>query len=114
VSKHPAWKKAEERVGKLFGGQRTGPTGRDDSDVTHALLAIEVKYRKDLPAWALECLEQARSGRTAGGKIPTVILLGRLMRLTDGLVVMRVADFQDLFGKIQTNEADTASVEAGA
>ncbi len=95
------WKAAERRVAKAFGSTRTGPTGKDDSDVTHPLLAIECKYRSSLPAWATDCLAQARAGRNAAGKIPTVILLGKFMRITDGLVVMRVADFQELFGKIE-------------
>jgi hypothetical protein len=99
------WKHAERRVAKAFGTTRTGPTGRDDSDLTHPIAAIEVKYRKALPAWALACLEQARTGRTAAGKVPMVVMLGRGMRITDGLVVMRVADFQELFGEIQTKEA---------
>ena len=96
-----AWKAAERRVARVFGGQRTGPTGRDDNDITHPLLAIEVKYRKTLPAWALACLQQARTGRSATGKTPVSILLGRGMRVGDGLLVLRVADFEERFGQVE-------------
>ncbi len=95
------WKAAELRVAKRFGTTRTGPTGRDDNDLHHKYLAIEIKYRKSLPAWALACLEQARAGRSAGGKTPITIMLGRGMRVTDGLVVMTVMDFEDLWGRLE-------------
>lgn len=95
------WKHAERRVAAAFGSKRRGPTGRDDSDIHHALLSIEVKYRKHLPVFLLACLEQARSARSATGKIPVSILLGRGMRIKDGLLVIRVADFTQLFGEIQ-------------
>lgn len=98
------WKAAERRVAKVFGGQRTGPTGRDDNDITHPLLAIEVKYRRSLPAWALQCLQQARSGRTAAGKTPVTILLGRGLRVQDGLLVLTVRDFEELFGALRKPE----------
>lgn len=102
-----AWKHAERRVAKAFGTRRTGPTGRDDNDLEHALLAIEIKYRASLPAWALACLAQARAGRTAGGKTPIVILVGRGMRIGDGLVVLTMRDFQDLFGRIERRDEVT-------
>lgn len=97
------WKAAERRIARLFGGQRTGPTGRDDNDITHPLLAVEVKYRRSLPKWALECLQQARSGRSAAGKTPVTVMLGRGMRVGDGLLVVRVADFEELFGELQSS-----------
>jgi len=99
------WKVAERRVAAVFGAKRTGPTGKDDSDVIHPLLAIEVKYRAGLPAWALECLQQARTGRTAGGKTPITILLAKQMNVRDGLVVMTVREFEELWGPF--NKAKT-------
>ncbi len=104
ASMSKTWKSAELRVAKRFGTTRTGPTGRDDNDIAHPLLAVEVKYRKSLPAWALTCLAQARAGRTASGKTPITILLGRGMRVTDGLVVMTVRDFEDLWGRLEKGE----------
>lgn len=102
------WKAAERRVAARFGAKRTGPTGRDDNDFIHPLIAPEIKYRKTLPAWALQCLEQARAGRSAGGKTPVTILLGRGMRVTDALVVMTMRDFEDLWGPLQTGRWQTA------
>lgn len=95
------WKRRERQVAAILGGKRTGPTGRDDVDVQHPLVAVEVKARKALPVWAMQCLEQARSARSAGGKPPIAVLIGRGMRIDDGLVVITVRDFRDLFGPIQ-------------
>ena len=93
------WKSAELRLAKALGTERTGPTGRDDNDVKHPYLAVECKYRQKLPKWALDCLEQARTGKTAAGKLPIVVLLEKRMSLEDGIVVLRFADFMDLWRK---------------
>lgn len=94
------WKRRERQVAATFGGFRVGPTGLDDVDVAHPYLAIEVKSRKVLPVWALSCLAQAREARSAAGKIPVAVLIGRGMRVTDGLAVLRVADLQQIVGRI--------------
>lgn len=101
---NPAWKKRERSISRIFGGKRNGATGHRDNDIDHPLFAIEVKYRKELPRWALDCLNQAKGARNASDKIPMAILIGRYMRVTDGLVVMRCQDFQDLCGRIDSGE----------
>ena len=106
-----AWKSAEMRVARLFGSERTGPTGRDDNDFIHALIAPEVKYRKSLPFWALTCLEQARTAKSAAGKVPCVFMLQRGMRLRDGLVVMTIRNFEQLYGRIDSPASDEAEKE---
>lgn len=69
------------------------------TDVSHTLLAVEVKSRKELPAWAVECLEQARTAVDCGSRIPTVVMVGHGQRIGDALVVMRLRDFEQLYGK---------------
>jgi hypothetical protein len=102
-----AWKRAELRVAKLFGTTRTGPTGRDDNDIKHALLAVEVKRRKALPKWALDCLEQARTGRNAAGKTPVVIMFGERMRTRDALLFMTVGSFEELWGPLHEKQDES-------
>lgn len=99
------WKRAETRAAKAFGSaRRRGPTGRDDNDFEHPLVSPEVKYRTNLPKLLLGPLEQARAARSAVGKIPVTIFLGRRMRIGDGLLVIRVADFIELYGKFFPEE----------
>lgn len=98
MGSNPAWKKRERAAARALGGTRTGVTGHRDNDISHPLFAAEVKYRKKLPQWALDCLDQAKGARNATDKIPIAILIGRYMRITDGLVVMRFADFQNICG----------------
>lgn len=102
------WKHAERRVARILGGTRIGPAGFNTADVTHPLCSVSVKYRKNLPAWALACLEEARGFKRVDGKVPLLILLGKGMRITDGLVVLRVSDFQQLYGTL-----DDAAGRAG-
>jgi hypothetical protein len=77
-----------------------GPSGEDTCDVTHPLLAIEVKWRTSLPKWATDCLEQVRTARNTGYRVPAVVLLQKRMRAQDGLVVLRLSDFEQLFGAV--------------
>jgi hypothetical protein len=101
-----AWKAAERRVAVAFGGERVGPAGFNTADVTHPLVSISVKYRKSLPRWAEVCLAEARAFKGANGKLPLLVLLGRGMRISDGLVVMRTKDWQEIYGTIDTASED--------
>lgn len=108
-----AWKAAERRVAKVFKGERVGPAGFNTADVTHPLVSISVKYRKTLPRWAETCLAEARGFKGANGKLPLLVLLGRGMRIRDGLCVIRASDWEQLYGTIEqraeerTNTGDT-------
>jgi hypothetical protein len=98
--KTSAWKHAERRVARALGGSRVGPSGFNTADVTHPLCSVSVKYRKNLPAWALDCLDEARGFKGAGGKVALLVMLEKGMRIQDGLVVMRVAEFEQLYGAL--------------
>lgn len=87
------WKAVERRVAARFHSVRSGPLGKRDTDVLHPLFAIEIKHRKRLPQWALDCLQQARDGKTATGKLPLTVMAGKGMATDDYLVTMRLADF---------------------
>jgi hypothetical protein len=56
-------------------------------------------------------LEEARGFKGANGKLPLLVLLGRGMRIADGLIVMRTKDWQELYGTIETPAAEAAEGE---
>lgn len=94
-----AWKRTERAIARRLGGQRVGVTGRSTADVVTDWLSIEVKHRKELPGWLKDAFGQASIG--AGGRLPIVILHENGQRFSDAIVMMRMADFEDWFGKIE-------------
>ena len=66
-------------------------------DVEHPLLSIECKYRKKISGFLKDGLKQAE--RYNPEKIPVLILKEKHMR--GELVIIRLKDFQDLFGEIK-------------
>jgi hypothetical protein len=99
-----SWKHAERRVARALGGQRTGPTGREDNDVKGGLaeiFAIEIKYRARLPQILTAALSQAKAGKTAGNKPPMCVIVQKGQETGEALVCMRLKDFVDLHGPIR-------------
>ena len=80
-------------------------------DVEHPLLSIECKYRAKISGFLKDGIRQAM--KYDPDKIPVLVLKERNMR--GELVVIRLSDFQDLFGNVkQTNDgynAVTASLQ---
>ena len=68
-----SWKAEERRVARLLGGTRRGPSGRRTEDVSHSLFSVEVKQRREIPAWLLGAVRQARDNAPAE-RIPLVVL----------------------------------------
>lgn len=61
----------ERQVAKDLGTKRTGPTGRDDSDVVHEILGIEAKALSRLQ-FRREHWEQCK--RNAKGRVPVLVI----------------------------------------
>jgi len=61
-------------------------------------LAVEVKTRKALPLWLLDAMAQAVQAASEG-QLAMAVLHRVGERHDDDLVVMRLADFEDWFGK---------------
>lgn len=93
------WKRHERQTAKILGGKRIS-RGNDFSqslpDIEHPLLSIECKYRAKISGFLKDGLKQAE--KYAPGKIPALVLKERNMR--GGLILLRLSDFQDLFGDI--------------
>lgn len=67
------WKREERAVAQAVGGERVGPTGRNTADVISPVYGVEVKSRKELPAWLTGALNQARCN-CPPGKTPLLVI----------------------------------------
>ena len=96
-----AWKRCEREVAGILGGCRVPVTGRargDVPDIRHRWLSVEVKGRRSLPAWLLKAVAQARAAATPH-QLPIAVLHQEGARHGSDLVVMRLSDFEDWFGR---------------
>ncbi len=97
------WKEHERRTARRLSGVRNGNRGTATSDVDAGPFAVECKSRKEIPAWLLDAMAQAR--RNAGDRVPIVVLHQVGQHSDNDLVVMRMADFQS----IAANRQETSS-----
>jgi len=93
------WKQVERAVAKRLGGQRTGATGGATPDVATGWASVEVKTRQELPAWLLDAVRQAV--RNAHPNTLALVILHQVGERHDNdLVVLRLRDFEDWYGKL--------------
>lgn len=98
MSKYRSFKSTERAMARRLGGTRTGHLGGQDVDA--GWLSAEVKHRKQLPAWLVDAISQARR-HAAAEQLPVVILHQHGSRHDENLVVLRMKDFQDWFGDME-------------
>lgn len=95
------WKALERKAAGALNGRRNidraGDYHLSRPDVEHPLLSCECKYRRKLSKFLVDGIRQAEGYHPE--KIPVLILKERNMR--GELVVIRLSDFQDLFGEIK-------------
>ena len=95
------WKKFERWVGEFLTelgdtSARVPITGRTRGsapDVTSECLSIECKYRKSIPGWIKEAMEQAVAS-SRDGKTPVVFIKENGSSFDDTLIVFRAKDFR--------------------
>lgn len=95
-----SWKRTERKVAAMLGGERVPITGRqrgDAPDVRHEWLSIEVKHRKDVPAWLKGAMAQAVAS-VRGNQLPVSIIHQHGKPHDGDLIVVRMADFKAWFG----------------
>lgn len=98
-----AWKEHERRTARRLSGVRTGNTGTAVADVTAGPWAVECKSRKELPAWLLDAMTQAK--RNAGTGQTGIVVLHRVGQRSDNdIVCMAMRDFSRLAETINTND----------
>jgi len=96
------WKKFERWVGTFLSelGDRalrvpvTGRTRGDSPDVTSDYLSIECKYRKQIPLWIKDAMDQAVAS-SREGKTAVVLLKEKGSSFEDTLIIFRAKDFMD-------------------
>ena len=99
MTRTSAWKEHERRVSRRLSGQRSPNTGKQTADVTAGPWAIECKARKDLPAWLLNAMTQAR--RNAGDGQTGIVVLHQVGQRSDkDIVCLTLADFTAWAGGI--------------
>lgn len=98
------WRHTERVIAKRLNGRRTGLTGKPTADVVSNWLSVEVKHRKQIPAWLKDALTQARNG--ADGRLPLVVLHECGDHHANDLVLLRLADFEDWFGDLSKHESE--------
>ena len=95
------WKATERAICKIFGGGRSGPTGKNDCDCDEGTYphAIEIKHRKNVPAWLRDAMDQACVNARKRGMdwLPTLILHEHGRRYMDSYVIMRLSDYVDWY-----------------
>ena len=100
------WKEHERRTARRLSGVRNGNRGTATSDVDAGPFAVECKSRKELPAWLLDAMAQAR--RNAGDRQIGIVVLHKVGARSDtDIVCMTMADFQAVAG--MTNDKETSS-----
>jgi len=97
------WKAAEKGVARALHGVRVSNQrlGMATCDVEAGMFAVEVKSRKELPAWLLDAVAQAKTN-ARDGRVPIVVLHKTGTRYdTSSLVIMEICDFVDLHGELK-------------
>ena len=107
------WKATERAIARRFGGRRTGVIEQwghpGVADVYTDWLAVEVKERRALPAWLHLALSQARAGATPE-QLPLVVLHESGRRHDGDMVLLRLSDFEDWFGRGSSGTDDGEKV----
>ena len=99
MTRTTAWKQHERRTARRLSGVRSPNTGKQTADVTAGPWAVECKARKDLPAWLLDAMNQAK--RNAGAGQTGIVVLHQVGQRSDkDIVCLTLADFTAWAGGI--------------
>lgn len=94
-----AWKHAERRIAAYIDGERVPVSGRQrgyQPDINHAWMCPEVKYRKKVPEWLHDAMEQAWASKV-GRQMPCVILIEKGQQVGDAFVLVPLSEFKERF-----------------
>ena len=94
-----SWKAFERRIAARLGGKRIPVTGeRDGSDVDAGPFQYQCKLRRGVPSYLRDWLRGIVSAGERKGSVGVVIWKQPNARDDDAVVVLRLADWQDLHG----------------
>ena len=94
------WKDTERSIAKYLGGIRVpvNSTSGVKCDVSTPILSIEVKERVKIPTFLSKVMLQAEAN-CEKGKIPAAVLHQKGSEHSKDLIILRLADFRDLYGR---------------
>lgn len=111
MGRQTRFKGVERGIARLLGCDRTGHLG--GADAASPWLAVEVKTRRELPAWIHDAMRQSESHAT-DDQLAVVVLHEERQRYTEALLVMRVSAFVDWFGDGRPLSSEVAELVAAA
>ena len=103
MTRSTAWKSLERQAARTLGGKRIcrgADFGEPGGDVSHPLLTIECKYRKQISNFLKDGIKQAQGYDTT--KIPVLILKERGQR--GAFAMLKMTDLQDILSKLSERD----------
>jgi len=94
-------KRNEKVLADRLGGKREGIFGGED--ISMSLFSVEAKERKKFVGQGF--MEQAVRN-CPEGKVPLVVVHILNQRRSNDLVMLRMSDFEDYYGKVEESEDD--------
>ena len=91
------WKAVELALCRLFGGERSGPEGKEGCDCKGtAPFGIQVKHGKQIPKTIQKFMEQTVRD-CPPGQLPTLLMHAYGQSIEETLVVFRLGDYREWF-----------------
>ena len=91
------WKAIELAICRAFGGNRSGPVGKDGPDcVDTAPYAIQIKHGRQVPKTIQKFMEQTLRD-AAQGSLPTLVMHAHGTAIDESLVVFRLKEFREFY-----------------
>jgi len=92
------WKGFELRICKMFGGERSGPLGKDCPDcIDTEPFDVECKYGAAAPINSTLQENMAQCVRNSRGGLPTLVMKCKGWSDDDAWVCFRLKDFEEYF-----------------
>ena len=97
------WKARERATARVLGGKRIPVTGeRAGADCETPILSVQHKHGRNRPGYLLDWLDGIRGNAQPKQKTGIVVWSVHRERQSDAIVLISLADFEALFGKVPT------------
>jgi hypothetical protein len=91
------WKKIELAICRIFGGQRSGPVGKDGPDCRDTFpFAVQVKHRS-CPKWLVAAMEQSVGDLPSDLWMPVVALHEKGTSIEDTMIIIPLKWFEEWY-----------------
>ena len=107
-----SWKAFERRIAERVGGRRLACTGEKDGvDVDAGQFVFQCKLRRGLPDYLREWIDGITETAKRKGATGIVVWKQPGERVDDAIVILRMADWQELHGSVKNETPDRDQVE---